>query len=322
MSTKKMIGVDDIAIDTTQSRRGSWEGDELDERLVDSIKGIGLIHDIIVRPTTTDKYGGETEKPYAIVAGSRRLKAMIQAGKYNVPCKVLELSDIEAIAMSFSENIGRKNLTEYEKMITIITWMELLKKTGKKEKEATKEIASIIFGGNESRLYGILQTAGLPKQLQILIKEPKDRTEEEKHILEEHNISPEFKMNFMTLSVLKSISDQLELPSLKKTETIFSMLSDEDLGLQKETWLKQYEILSDIRDKLREGKAFTIVMNELKEDMKIFTIPRVKAVRIKIPDEYDLWHNRACSRAGLTGEDLVRRVYLDWLEREAKRSGW
>lgn len=322
MSEKKMIAVDDIAIDTTQSRRGSWEGDELDKRLVDSIKGIGLIYDIIVRPTTTDKYEGETEKPYALVAGSRRLKAMIQAGKYKVPCKVLELSDIEAIAMSFSENVGRKNLTEYEKMVTIITWMELLKRAGKKEKEAVKEIASISFGGNESHIYAILQTAGLPKQLQILIKEPRERTEEEKHILKEHDIEPEFKMNFMTLSVLKAISDKLELPSLKKAETIFGMLGDEDLGLQAKTWHKQYEILGDIRDRLKEGKAFAIVMNELKDDMKIFTIARVKAIRIKIPNEYDLWHKRACSRAGLSGEDLVRRIYLDWLEREAKRSGW
>jgi len=324
MSERKMISVDDIAIDTTQSRRGFWEGDELDQRLVGSIKGIGLIHDIIVRPTDTEKYGGRTEKPYALIAGSRRFHALIEAGKYEVPCKVVELSDIEAIALSFSENIGRKNLTEYEKMITIVTWSELLKRTGKEESEAITEISELAFGGNKARLGKILRTASLPKELQILIKRPEERTEQEVHILEQRKIKPDFKMNFDTLEVVSGIIEHLgEFSPLEKIEKIFGLISDEELGLQEmKTWRKQYEVLGNIRDKLKEGKTFEIVMTELKQDIKMFTIARIKAVRINIPDEYDLWHKRACSRAGLTGEDLVRRVYFDWLEREAKRSGW
>ena len=141
-----LISIDDIAIDTTQARKGKWDDDELDHRLIESIKGIGLIHDIIVRPTNTEKYGGKTNKPYAVVAGSRRLQSMIQAGFRKVPCKVMELSDTEAIAMSFSENIGRKDLTKYQKMITIITWIELLKMDGKKEQEAVQAITDY-FGG-------------------------------------------------------------------------------------------------------------------------------------------------------------------------------
>lgn len=324
MSETKMIPVDDITIDTTQSRKGFWEGDELDQRLVESIKGIGLIHDIIVRPTKTEKYGGETDKPYALVAGSRRFHAMIEAGKYEVPSKVLELSDVEAIALSFSENIGRKDLTEYDKMISIVTWSELLKRTGKMEKEALKEIADKSFGGYINRVYRILRTAGLPKELQILIKAPKERTEEERHILEEHGIKPEFKMNFRTLDAVESIfSGMGEMPISDKTEKLFEMLADEELGIQKvETWMQQYEILANIRDKLSEGKTFDIVINELKDEMKIFTMVRPKAVQFKIPEEYSLWHRRACNRSRVSGAELVRMVYFDWLESEAKKAGW
>jgi len=316
-----MIPVDDIAIDTTQSRRGVWAGDELDQRLVDSIQGIGLIYDIIVRPTISEKYGGETEKPYALVAGSRRFHAMIQAGISEVPCRVLELSDTEAMAMSFSENIGRKDLTEFEKMVALVTWIGLLEGGGRTEKEAVKEIAEISFAGKTDMVYRILLTAGLPKELQILIKEPKERTEEEKHILKEHDIKPEFKMNFMTLGVVKGITEHfLELSSLDKAEKIFGLIKE--FSLEGETWLKQYEVLGSIRDKLREGKTFDIVVNELKQELKIFTMVRPKSVSIRIPDDYALWHKRACNRARVSGAELVRMVYFDWLGSEARKAGW
>lgn len=323
MSERKMIPVDDITMDTTQSRRGLWEGDALDQRLVDSIQGIGLIHDIVVRPTNTEKYGGETEKPYALIAGSRRYHAMIQAGIYEVPCRVLELSDIEAIAMSFSENIGRKDLTEYDKMISIVTWLELLKAAGRSETEAVKEIAKMSFAGETSDVYRILQTARLPKELQILIKEPKERTEEEKHILKEHDIKPDFKMNFKTLGAVKGITDYLtELSPSERAEKIFGIIKDFDFEDESMIWPKQYEVLGSIRNRLREGKTFDIVINEVKEDMKVFTMVKPKNVTIKIPDEYVMWHKRACNRARVSGAELLRRVYFEWLEREAKKSGW
>ncbi len=54
----EMISIDAITIDTTQARRGAWEDDEKDKTLINSIKGIGLIYDIIVRPTDSEKYNG------------------------------------------------------------------------------------------------------------------------------------------------------------------------------------------------------------------------------------------------------------------------
>ena len=87
------------------------------------------------------------------------------------------------------------------------------------------------------------------------------------------------------------------------------------------TWRKQFDVPGDIRDKLREGKPFDIVINELEEEMKISTILRVRWARIKIPDENDLRHKRACSRERISGKELVLGVHLDWLDKEAKRAG-
>jgi len=319
-----MIPADDIIIDTTQSRRGGWEGDELDQRLIESIQGIGLIHDCIVRPTQSKKYGGKTDKPYALVAGSRRFHALIEAGKYEIPCKIMELSDLEAVALSFSENIGRKELTGLEKMLSIVTWFEMLKLTDKSETEAIQEIAEKAFGGQQGRVRRMLYVARLPKEFHILIKEPEDRTEEEKHILEDRGIKPDFSMNFDTLSVVDSIFTGMgEIPVSVKAEKLFEILVDEELGIQKaETWRKQYEILANIRDKLKEGKTFEIVMNEVKKELRLFSMTKPKTVAIKIPDVYISWHSRACNRARIGGAELVRKVYFEWLKREAEKEGW
>lgn len=353
MSEEKKISVDDITIDTTQARRGSWEDDEKDKILIDSIKGIGLIYDIIVRPTNSNKYGGKTDKPYALIAGSRRLNALIRAGITDIPCKIMDLTDTEAIAMSFSENIGRKNLTEFQKMITILTWIDLLIETKYTEEEIIKtinmiklekeidekeidekitqkqktmainEIANICFGGQTVEIYRILQVERLPKELQILIKKPEERTEAEKLILKEYDIKPDFRMSFKVLGAVERIFDQLiGIPINEKIDKIFEIIKG--FSLEEKTIEKQYEILGSIRDKLKEAKTFEIVMKEVKEERDIHTptMSNIPSVAFKLPSEYGLWHTNALNRANMKTAELVRTVYLKWLEREAKKEGW
>lgn len=331
MSEKKLILVDDIAIDTTQARRGDWEDDEKDKTLIDSIKGIGLIYDIIVRPTNSKKYGGKTDKPYALIAGSRRLNALIRAGITKIPCKIMDLTDTEAIAMSFSENIGRKDLSEFQRMLTILTWIELLLKTkyiegeeDERRRKAILEIANIAFGGKDYHVYDALQVERLPKELQILIKRPEERTEAELLILKEYDIKPDFKMNFETLGVVENIFEQLgEITVEEKTQKIFEIIRDFALDDRK-SYREYVVILRDIRDKLKEAKTFEIVMKEVREEHDIHTptMSSIPSVAFKLPSEYSLWHTNALNRANMKTAELVRTVYLKWLEREAKKEGW
>ncbi|MFW9972720.1 MAG: ParB/RepB/Spo0J family partition protein, partial [Candidatus Odinarchaeota archaeon] len=343
MSEKKLIPVDDIAIDTTQARRGDWEDDEKDKTLIDSIKGIGLIYDIIVRPTNSTKYGGQTDKPYALIAGSRRLNALIRAGITDIPCKIMDLTDTEAIAMSFSENIGRKDLSEYQKMITILTWIDLLIKTKYTEEEIIKtlniidlekeftekeidekiiqkrrimainEIADIAFGGKPYLIYDALQIERLPKKLQILIKKPEERTEAEKLILQEYDIKPDFKMNFQTLGIIENIFESLgEIQEIEKVDKIFEIIRGFSFEAKDMTVEKQDLILRDIRNKLKEAKTFEIVMKEVKEEHDIHTptmrdLPSIS--QFKLPEEYRIWHNNALIRTRMKATQLVRSVY-------------
>ena len=71
------------------------------EALSKNIKAEGLIHDILVRPAK-----GQPGH-YNVVAGERRLRAMIALGWKDIPCKIrtdLEKDDLRALAIAVSEN--------------------------------------------------------------------------------------------------------------------------------------------------------------------------------------------------------------------------
>jgi len=77
----------------------------LDE-LADSIKQVGLLAPIIVRP-----YGGE----YQVVVGERRYRAAQQARLDAVPVIIRNYSDEEVIELNLIENIHREDLSHVEK---------------------------------------------------------------------------------------------------------------------------------------------------------------------------------------------------------------
>ncbi len=122
-----------LTLDPMQSRERAWSGDEPDRQLADSIESDGLYQDIIVRPlddvelgvthTNTDNavkldtvtdVETDTDAEYAIIAGSRRYHAAMEAGYESVPCKIIRSSDLQAAWTSLSENTDRRDLSEQE----------------------------------------------------------------------------------------------------------------------------------------------------------------------------------------------------------------
>jgi len=79
--------------------------DRLNE-LADSIKQIGLLEPIIVRPVGSE---------YEVVVGERRYRASQQIGLQKVPAIVAELTDQEVIEFNLIENIQREDLNAVEK---------------------------------------------------------------------------------------------------------------------------------------------------------------------------------------------------------------
>jgi ParB family chromosome partitioning protein len=76
------------------------------EELSESIKEVGLLEPIIVRPV-----GGKFE----VVVGERRYRASQQAGLEKVPAIVREYSDDEVVQLNLIENVQREELSAVEK---------------------------------------------------------------------------------------------------------------------------------------------------------------------------------------------------------------
>lgn len=134
MIERQRISVDQLTLDAVQSRDEPWSGDELDQQLTTSVATQGLLQDVIVRPIAASAQ----EKPpatacedggnqYAIVAGSRRYQAAMQAGYEEIPCKVLDADDLEAAWTSLTENTTRRELSEQEVATQLQVIYELIR---------------------------------------------------------------------------------------------------------------------------------------------------------------------------------------------------
>ena len=79
------------------------------QELAESIKEHGVIQPIVVRQIA-DKY--------EIIAGERRYKASVMAGKATIPAIITDLNDNESAEVALIENVQRQNLTPIEEAIS------------------------------------------------------------------------------------------------------------------------------------------------------------------------------------------------------------
>lgn len=77
--------------------------------LSESIKEHGVIQPIIVR---------KIDDKFEIIAGERRYKASVMAGKTTIPAIIVDLNDKESSEIALIENVQRKDLTPIEEAIS------------------------------------------------------------------------------------------------------------------------------------------------------------------------------------------------------------
>ena len=98
--------------------------DELMEQTVESIKQIGVVSPLIVRP---DPDGG-----YEILSGHRRLHAAQLAGLETVPVIVKEMDDDAAIIFMVDSNLQRENILPSERAFSYKMKLEAMKHQGQR----------------------------------------------------------------------------------------------------------------------------------------------------------------------------------------------
>ena len=102
-----VLNLDDILPNRFQPRI------KFDEKAIvelsESIKEHGVIQPIIVR---------KIDDKFEIIAGERRYKASVMAGKTTIPAIVVDLNDKESSEIALIENVQRKDLTPIEEAIS------------------------------------------------------------------------------------------------------------------------------------------------------------------------------------------------------------
>ncbi len=112
---RKRLPIEELVMDPFQSREDGWSGGVADRQLAASVKSMGLLQDLVVRPLESlDVTTEDIEASYAIVAGSRRYQAALEAGMEEIPCKIIDTDDVEAAWASLIENTDREDLSEHE----------------------------------------------------------------------------------------------------------------------------------------------------------------------------------------------------------------
>ena len=139
--------LDDIIPNRFQPREVFNE--EALEELAQSIKEHGVFQPIIVR-----KIG----EKYEIIAGERRYKASVLAGKTTIPAIVRNLNDKEASKIALIENLQRKDLTPIEEARTYEKILEL--------DQMTQEELGKTMGKSQATIANKMRLLTLPDEIQ------------------------------------------------------------------------------------------------------------------------------------------------------------
>lgn len=145
------ISVKDIHPNRKQPRT-HFDEDDMDE-LVHSIKEIGLLQPIVIRPSReTD------QQPYELVMGERRWRATQAAGLETIPAIIRETKDIDLLRDALLENLHRSELNPLEEAAA---YQQLLQ-----EFDCTQEVLSERIGRSRSQISNTIRLMKLPALVQ------------------------------------------------------------------------------------------------------------------------------------------------------------
>ena len=136
--------------------RESFAPEPLDN-LAASIREVGVLSPILVRPMGADAY--------EIVAGERRWRAAQLAQLHDVPVVIRELGDEQALEIAIIENVQREGLNAMEEAQA---YQDLIQKFGRTQEEVAKEI-----GKSRSHVANTIRLLKLPDSVKAWVREGK-----------------------------------------------------------------------------------------------------------------------------------------------------
>ncbi|HUH07248.1 MAG TPA: ParB/RepB/Spo0J family partition protein [Egibacteraceae bacterium] len=134
--------------------RGAFDVDALEE-LAQSLREVGLLQPIIVRPVDDQRY--------EIVAGERRFRAARLAGLEEIPAVVRRTEDTQLLTEALVENIHRADLNPLEEAAA---YQQLID-----DFDVTHEALATKLGKSRSAISNALRLLTLPPSLQHKVAE-------------------------------------------------------------------------------------------------------------------------------------------------------
>jgi len=268
----KEIQLDKIKPNPLQPRE-YFDREKIKE-LADSIKEVGLVNPIIVRPK---------DGSYEIVAGERRWKACQVAGIKIMPAIVKDVDDGRLMIESLIENVHREDLSDVEKAKALKIIME------KEEIKSMLKLSKLV-GLSHTSIADIIDSAGMREELkgplkkvsQFVIAETRGLPKKERIKIIEKASKEELggRKVRKIVSVIKKAPEPIK-KALLEEEKITPDIAEEimEARLDEE---QQKEIIEDIKeDKATPKQAISkaIVEKVLKEKGK-----KIEDYRIDIED--------------------------------------
>ena len=132
--------------------RSNFDQEHMDE-LIHSIREIGLLQPIVVRPSRE-----KDDVPYELVMGERRWRATQAAGLSTIPAIIRDTQDTDLLRDALLENLHRSQLNPLEEAAA---YQQLLE-----EFECTQEVLSDRIGRSRSQISNTIRLMKLPPLVQ------------------------------------------------------------------------------------------------------------------------------------------------------------
>ena len=231
--------------------------DELMEQTVESIKQIGVVSPLIVRP--------DPEDGFEILSGHRRLHAAQLAGLETVPVIVKEMDDDAAIIFMVDSNLQRENILPSERAFSYKMKLEAMKHQGERG-----DLTSAQVGPKSWAAQVVAEEAGDSKsqvkryiRLTNLIPEILDMVDEKKIAF-----NPAVELSYLKPSEQKEFLEAMDYaqasPSLSQAQRLKKLSQEGDCTLD----------------------AMCEVMNEIKKDELDHVTIKNEVLRKYFPKSY------------------------------------
>ena len=234
--------------------------DELMEQTVESIKQIGVVSPLIVRP---DPEGG-----FEILSGHRRLHAAQLAGLETVPVIVKEMDDDAAIIFMVDSNLQRENILPSERAFSYKMKLEAMNHQGQRVDLTCSQLGNKLDGKKSSEV--MADELGTSKnqifryiRLTNLIPEILDMVDEKKIAF-----NPAVELSYLKPSEQKEFLEAMDYaqasPSLSQAQRLKKLSQEGDCTLD----------------------AMCEVMNEIKKDELDHVTIKNEVLRKYFPKSY------------------------------------